>query len=104
MDTKKTVIKRIKNLYIHSIIGSIPNLLGSTNMLGNPAEVVRDFGSGLEYLYNENKKAITHLSEGEMNIANEVGGSITNLLRCSLMGATGFVKNISGTFADGASN
>ena len=102
MDTIPNFANKLKRRYINSLLKSLPNLVGSLNSLGNPAKVVHDFQMGLGYFFKDSITGDEEEASG-INAAKSGLAKIGNFLRCSMMGLSGFGKNLTGAVADGAS-
>jgi vacuolar protein sorting-associated protein 13A/C len=102
MDTIPNFANKLKRRYINSLLKSLPDLLGSLNSLGNPAKVVHDFQMGLGYFFKDSVRGDEE-EAGGINAAKSELAKIGNFLRCSMMGLSGFGKNLTGAVADGAS-
>ena len=95
---EEDIVDRIVQHYLRQIKVRIYRILGAVNILGNPAELVSNFGQGVKALINE---SIQGVKQGPAEFIDGIGKGTKQLLSKTAFGLFNSVEKIADTLGNG---
>jgi len=94
------IIKKMSSIYKKKILQDILFILGSSESLGNPMELVNTIGSGIHDFY---AKPMESLEKGNfIEMATSLNEGTSSLLSNTISGTSGLLARTTGALSSGA--